>query len=226
MQINTPGSLRFCRTKSLNSPQILGVLSVKFQHFDLLQPEFRHFQKKFLLWKHKLHKNWTIRLLNNFQRISANFEKKFWLWKLKLQSLHLRINRLLLLHLHSFRQSIRESFQTFRRSSHSSDRGNSKFYGGAVAMVSKHKNFTADVTVTQTLWLWFWTRKGTFSAASLRWNGNQVITTGCPTPWWHSRNLSIINESTWYDSFNLFDIVAIDVKTSPKSLHPFEENPI
>jgi hypothetical protein len=35
LKINTPTSLRFCKTKSLNSPQILGVLSMKFQHFDL-----------------------------------------------------------------------------------------------------------------------------------------------------------------------------------------------
>jgi hypothetical protein len=48
-QINTPTSLRFCRMKSNSSPQILDVLSVKFHHFDLLQREFRHFQKKFLL---------------------------------------------------------------------------------------------------------------------------------------------------------------------------------
>jgi hypothetical protein len=40
-------------------------------------------------------------------------------------------------------------------------------------MVSKHTNFSADVTATQTLWLWFGTRKGTSSAASLRWSGNR-----------------------------------------------------
>jgi hypothetical protein len=42
-QINTPTSLRCCRTKSLNSPQTLNVLSVKFEHFNLLQWEFNTF---------------------------------------------------------------------------------------------------------------------------------------------------------------------------------------
>jgi hypothetical protein len=41
--------LRCYRTKSLSSPQILGVLSVKFQHCDLLQREFKHFRKRFVL---------------------------------------------------------------------------------------------------------------------------------------------------------------------------------
>jgi hypothetical protein len=50
-----------------------------------------------------------------------------------------------------FRCSICGSFQTFRVSSQSSERSNDHFCGGAVAMVSKHKNFIADVTVTQTL---------------------------------------------------------------------------
>jgi hypothetical protein len=40
-QINTPKSVQCCRTKSLSSPQILCLLSVKFQHFDLVQREFR-----------------------------------------------------------------------------------------------------------------------------------------------------------------------------------------
>jgi hypothetical protein len=35
--------LRCCRTKSLSCSTILGVSSVKFQHFDLLQREFKHF---------------------------------------------------------------------------------------------------------------------------------------------------------------------------------------
>jgi hemolysin activation/secretion protein len=63
-QINTPTSLqccniamlhccnlailRFCRTKSLSSSHIFVVLSVKFQHFDLLHREFSHFWNKFL----------------------------------------------------------------------------------------------------------------------------------------------------------------------------------
>jgi hypothetical protein len=72
-------------------------------------------------------------------------------------SLHLRISRLLHLllgHLHSshpFRRSIRGSFLTFRRSSQSSERTKFRFCGGAVAMVSKDKNFIADMTVRQTL---------------------------------------------------------------------------
>jgi hypothetical protein len=73
---------------------------------------------------------------------------------------------------------IRESFRAFRRSSQSSERSISNFCGGAVAMVSKHENFTGDVTATQTLWLWFWTRKGIFSADSRRWNGNRECITG------------------------------------------------
>jgi hypothetical protein len=56
-QINTPTSLRFWRTKSLNSPQTVDALSVKFHHCDLLRQEFRHFQKKFLFLTHKLYKS-------------------------------------------------------------------------------------------------------------------------------------------------------------------------
>jgi hypothetical protein len=41
--------LRCCSTSSLSSPQTLRFLSVKFQHCDLLQREFRHFAKWFLL---------------------------------------------------------------------------------------------------------------------------------------------------------------------------------
>jgi hypothetical protein len=42
---------RYCTTKSLNSPQTLGVLEEKFQHFDLPQRELRYFQNKFLVNK-------------------------------------------------------------------------------------------------------------------------------------------------------------------------------
>jgi hypothetical protein len=42
-------------------------------------------------------------------------------------------------------------FWIFRQSSQSSRENSFRFCGGAVAMVSKHKNFTADVTATQTL---------------------------------------------------------------------------
>jgi archaellum component FlaC len=67
-------------------------------------------------------------------------------------SLDLRVNRLLQLHSNGpFRRSIRGSFRTFRKSSQSSERSNFRFCGGAVAMVSKQKSFTADVTVSQTL---------------------------------------------------------------------------
>jgi hypothetical protein len=78
-----------------------------------------------------------------------------------------------LLHL---RRSIRRSFQTFRRSSQSSKGESvSKFCGVGVAMVSKQKNFTADVTDTQTLWLWFWTRNGNiFGGLNRRWSGTQT----------------------------------------------------
>jgi hypothetical protein len=48
-QINTPTWLRCCRTKSLSSPQTLGILEEKFQHCHLLQREFRPFRKKSLL---------------------------------------------------------------------------------------------------------------------------------------------------------------------------------
>jgi hypothetical protein len=47
--------------------------------------------------------------------------------------------------------SIRGSFRTFRRSSQSSKRSGFRFCGGAAAMVSEHKNFTADATAAQTL---------------------------------------------------------------------------
>jgi hypothetical protein len=50
-----------------------------------------------------------------------------------------------------FRRSIRGSFLTFLRSSQSSERSSFPFCGGAVAMVLVQQNFTADVTVTQTL---------------------------------------------------------------------------
>jgi hypothetical protein len=49
------------------------------------------------------------------------------------------------------RCSIRGSFRTFRRSSRCSEESNSTFCGGEIATVSLRKNFTADVTVTQTL---------------------------------------------------------------------------
>jgi hypothetical protein len=184
-------TLRCCRTKSLNSPQTLGVLEVKLEHCDLLQREFRHFQKKFLLWKLKLDRSWTIRLLNTFQRNSLDFEKKFWLRKLKLLrcdplSLHPRISPLLHLqclfgHFHStrpFRWWIRRSFQAFRRSLQSSTGDNFRSWGEIGPIVSKHKNFIVDVMVTETRWLWFWIWKGASSAASLQWSGNYANSTG------------------------------------------------
>jgi hypothetical protein len=48
-------------------------------------------------------------------------------------------------------RSIRGSVRTVRRSSQSSGESVSKFCGGAAAMVSMKKKFTADATATQTL---------------------------------------------------------------------------
>jgi hypothetical protein len=48
-------------------------------------------------------------------------------------------------------RSIRGSFQIFRRSSQSSRESAFHFCGAAIAMVSVFLNFTADMTITQTL---------------------------------------------------------------------------
>jgi hypothetical protein len=58
-------------------------------------------------------------------------------------SLHLRINYLL--HFPPFRHLIGGSFRTFRRFSQSSARQRFPFCGKAAAMISKQKNFPADV---------------------------------------------------------------------------------
>jgi hypothetical protein len=57
----------------------------------------------------------------------------------------------LLIFLCHFLHSIRGSFATFGRFLESSEESNSLFFGGTVAMVSKQKDFPADVTVAQTL---------------------------------------------------------------------------
>jgi hypothetical protein len=46
--------------------------------------------------------------------------------------------------------SIRESFHSFRRSSHSSKRSNFRFFRAAASIVSNQSIFTADATFTQT----------------------------------------------------------------------------
>jgi hypothetical protein len=44
--------------------------------------------------------------------------------------------------------------------------------GAAVGMNSKQKNFTANVTGSETLWLWAESRQGISSAFSFRWSPN------------------------------------------------------
>jgi hypothetical protein len=58
--------LRCCTTKSFSSPQTLGAFDDKFQHFDVLQLELKHFSKEDLVRKCEMHRGRTIRFLNNF----------------------------------------------------------------------------------------------------------------------------------------------------------------
>jgi hypothetical protein len=62
----------------------------------------------------------------------------------------------------------RVSHPPFVRFLQSSAESGFRFCGVAVAMVSVLRNFTADVTVTQTISRLFWTRKGISSVVSLR----------------------------------------------------------
>jgi hypothetical protein len=69
------------RAKSFSSPQTLSILQRKFEHYDMLQRQFRDFRKRFLLWKGKLNRSWVSRLWNGFSRNSVTFENKFLIWK-------------------------------------------------------------------------------------------------------------------------------------------------